>query len=446
MNISGNYSTQQRELGVVKKILDENRIAYHSLEKYPVASDGDILVTLANGRKFLIEVKEEKIDRFKRFRQLGIDFISAFRFKDPSSDSVWKGSPKQPSRLESFLNSIDKTHKFKGGKIDYSKSDLWLFFVMDGDSFVYYEFFDGNFMTSERFKNYLYTNCLFTVNNKPPTQLSNGDAHNSAVFYIDCDDATLNAEKIDITEYCKSGEPDGLYTVTEEKYSLTLGDAYAVIDRLIKENVKVNHVITDPPYNISHENNFNTLKHPRQGVDFGEWDKNFDLFSWIPKYRKILDKNGSMVVFCSYRYISFIIKTMEENDLEVKDILVWKKSNPMPRNTDRRYVQDMEFAVWAVAKGAKWTFNKLDGKLYMRSLFETSTVSGSEKVGHPTQKSLKLMQDIIKIHTNENDLIIDPFMGSGTTGIACLNLNRKFIGIELDKNYFNMSVERFNKL
>ena len=230
-----------------------------------------------------------------------------------------------------------------------------------------------------------------------------------------------------------------------KNYKLYKGNAYTLIDELIKNNIKVNHIITDPPYNISHENNFNTLKCPRQGIDFGEWDKNFDLFSRIPKYEKILDKNGSMIVFCSYRYMSFIIKTMEESNLEVKDVLVWKKANPMPRNIERRYVQDMEFAIWAVKKGAKWVFNKLEGKPYMRSMFETSTVAGNEKVGHPTQKSLKLMQDIIKIHTNKNDVVIDPFMGSGSTGVACLNLDRKFIGIELDKNYFNIAVNRLDK-
>ena len=232
--------------------------------------------------------------------------------------------------------------------------------------------------------------------------------------------------------------------IEDKNYKLYLGNAYTIIDELIKNEIKVNHIITDPPYNISHENNFNTLKCPRQGVDFGEWDKNFDLFSWIPKYEKILDNNGSIIIFCSYRYISFIIKTMEESDLEVKDILVWRKTNPMPRNITRRYVQDMEFAIWGVKKGSKWVFNKDKNKPYMRSLFETSTVSGNERTKHPTQKSLQLMEDIIKIHTNENDIIIDPFMGSGTTGLACLNLNRNFIGIELDKEYFNLAIERLN--
>lgn len=229
-------------------------------------------------------------------------------------------------------------------------------------------------------------------------------------------------------------------------FKLYLGDAMELVDKFIENNIKVNHIITDPPYSISKKNNFGTLKKPRHGIDFGEWDKNFDLFSWIPKYEKILDKNGSMIVFCSYRYISFIIKTMEECGLEVKDIIVWKKSNPMPRNIDRRYVQDMEFAIWAVKKGSKWVFNKLAGHKYMRSLYETSIVSGSEKVGHPTQKSLKLMKDLISVHTNENDIILDPFMGSGSTGVAALSLKRNFIGFEISQDYIDLTLNRINKI
>ena len=140
--------------------------------------------------------------------------------------------------------------------------------------------------------------------------------------------------------------------------------------------------------------------------------------------------------------MSQIIQTMADCGLTVKDILVWKKSNPMPRNIERRYVQDMEFAIWAVKNGAKWTFNKDKHVSYLRSMFETNVVSGKERTIHPTQKSLKLMQDIIKIHTNPGDLIIDPFMGSGTTGVACINLNRKFIGIEIDKLYFQIAKNR----
>ena len=165
--------------------------------------------------------------------------------------------------------------------------------------------------------------------------------------------------------------------------TLLHSDAYKEVNSLIEKGIVVHHIITDPPYNISKENNFSTMRHPRVGVDFGNWDRgDFDLYSWIPKYSKLLNKNGSMIIFCSYRYISFLIKVCESNEaaMDIKDILVWQKTNPMPRNITRRYVQDMEFAIWAVKKGAKWTFNKPDCEPYLRSVFQTSTVSGSENL------------------------------------------------------------------
>ena len=188
------------------------------------------------------------------------------------------------------------------------------------------------------------------------------------------------------------------------------------------------------------------MSHPRRGVDFGDWDWNFDLYKWIEDYSEILNDNGSMIIFCSYRYISHIIEKLESSGLVAKDILIWKKTNPMPRNINRRYVQDSEFAVWAVKKKAKWVFNKPENVPYLRSCFETGLVCGSERTNHPTQKSLKLMEDIIKIHTNENELILDPFMGSGTTGVAAIKNNRQFLGIELSEEYWNISKNRIESV
>lgn len=233
--------------------------------------------------------------------------------------------------------------------------------------------------------------------------------------------------------------------IIKNDYRLYQDDSFLLIKELKNEGVLVNHIITDPPYNISKDNNFHTLNSPRKGLDFGEWDKGFDLFSWIKDYVSILDNNGSIIIFCSYLYISDLIRELENNKIDVKDILVWKKSNPMPRNIKRRYVQDMEFAIWGVKKGAKWIFNKPKDTPYLRSTFETALVSGKEKNGHPTQKSLKLMQDIIEIHTNKDDLILDPFMGSGTTGEAAISLGRKFIGIEKNPEFYKLSKQRIEK-
>lgn len=221
-------------------------------------------------------------------------------------------------------------------------------------------------------------------------------------------------------------------------------DAYKKVDDFGDNALLVDHIITDPPYNISQDNNFKTMNSAkRQGVDFGDWDKEFDLYSWITKYAKILKPGGSFIIFTSYRYISYVIDALEsDKSIIVKDVLKWIKSNPMPRNINRRYVQDTEFAIWAVKKGEKWIFNKPEETSYLRAEFHTPTVAGKERTKHPTQKSERLMENIIKIHTNKNQVILDPFMGSGTTGVAAINLDRRFIGVELDKEYFDIANER----
>ena len=115
----------------------------------------------------------------------------------------------------------------------------------------------------------------------------------------------------------------------------------------------------------------------------------------------------------------------------------------MPRNRDRRFITDYEVAVWAVKKGGKWTFNRLS-ETYERPKIVCGVTSKKEKIdgGHPTQKPVEVMEWLIKRLSDENDIILDPFMGSGSTGVACKNTNRKFIGIELDKNYYNIAMKR----
>ena len=214
---------------------------------------------------------------------------------------------------------------------------------------------------------------------------------------------------------------------------LRLGDCLEVMRTIPDKSIDL--VLTDPPYNIARKNNFATMG--RAGIDFGEWDKGFDLFSYIDQVSRILKKDGSFVVFNDWRNLGAIAEYAEKQGFDTKDMIRLEKSNPMPRNRDRRYITDYECAIWFVKKGAKWTFNRQDSK-YQRPKFVASIESGL----HPTQKNLSLMENLVKIHSNQDDMVIDPFMGSGTTGLACKNLNRKFIGIEKDANYFEIAKSR----
>ena len=221
--------------------------------------------------------------------------------------------------------------------------------------------------------------------------------------------------------------------------NLLKGDCLELLKTL--ENESIDALITDPPYNIARDNNFTSMG--RAGIDFGDWDKGFNLISWLPIAIEKLKKGGNIIIFTSWKNTTPIIKELEKINCEAKDMIRVEKSNPMPRNRDRRFVTDYEIAIWAVKKGAKWTFNR-QLETYERPLIKTKVTPKSEKIekGHPTQKNIETMEWLIERLTNEGDIVLDPFMGSGTTGVACQNLNRDFIGCELSDEYFEMEQKR----
>jgi site-specific DNA-methyltransferase (adenine-specific) len=220
-------------------------------------------------------------------------------------------------------------------------------------------------------------------------------------------------------------------------------DFINVVPKLDDESVSL--FLIDIPYNISRDNNFSSMKDRknRVGIDFGEWDKEFNESSLgilIPK----LKKGGSILIWSAFEQFDIIRDVFQE--LELKDKLIWEKSNPMPRNRDRRYVSNVELCTWYVKKGEKWTFNRQKESYESCVLKYPSESGGGFTRYHPTQKNLEMIKYLVNIHSNIDDVVVDCFLGGGTTGVACKLLNRNFIGVELDKNYFEVSKKRIENI
>ena len=218
-------------------------------------------------------------------------------------------------------------------------------------------------------------------------------------------------------------------------------DYKLLLEEIKNSGIKIDTVITDPPYGVSRKNQLGFSNMGRSGMNYGEWDYNFDQKEWIRLCAPLIKPGGSIIVFNDWKNFSYIVEELDNQGFSMKDVIRWVKPNPMPRNTARRYVGDFELAIWAVKDGGKWTFNKPEGSSYLRPIYKCPSVSSTKRL-HPTQKPLKLIEDILKVHTNENDIVLDLFTGSGTTAEACLKNNRIFIGSELDKDYYEKAMER----
>lgn len=145
---------------------------------------------------------------------------------------------------------------------------------------------------------------------------------------------------------------------------------------------------------------------------------------------------GSGYIFCGFQQISEIVRIIKETTPSVR-LMVWEKSNPSPMNGDKIWLSSIEPIVYF--KKPKATFNEHCKGAVLRFPTERGKL-------HPTQKSLKLFQHIVKVSSNEGDVVCDPFMGSGTTAIASLSLNRSFIGGDLNPDYCKIANERIEQL
>lgn len=222
------------------------------------------------------------------------------------------------------------------------------------------------------------------------------------------------------------------------------GDCYDLFNTVQDKSIDL--LLTDSPYNVSRPNNFKTLgSASRIGMDFGEWDKNFDLTKWIDLLPRVLKENANVVIFNAWENLFAIKQACSKNNIFIKRCLVLNKSNPAPFNRDRMFCNDVEFALWGVYnsknKPSGWTFNR---KNKLEKCCINTTVQSSKL--HPTMKDIKVIEYLVDLLSNKNDIVLDPFMGSGTTLVACKKLERNAIGFELDKEYFNIAKERIGKV
>lgn len=208
------------------------------------------------------------------------------------------------------------------------------------------------------------------------------------------------------------------------------GEALTEMDKLIADGIIVDAIITDPPYGMN-------LTPQRESAKFKNTKiKNDDNLNWSDSFFEkcflLTPKNSGSLFFCSYHSVGKFIESGKNAGFDVKNLMVWDKDW---FGIGGNWRPTCEF-ILLLTKGRFVTHSKNKS-----NILKFRRLSG-QKMVHPTQKPVALIEELIKEPDYNPQIILDPFMGSGTTGVACRNTKRDFIGIELDENYFNIACER----
>lgn len=271
---------------------------------------------------------------------------------------------------------------------------------------------------------------------------------------------TIDEEQLDLFNFCERNnyENDFILTTSKEDVNfesisnntfLCNGNCLDYLNLI--RSASVDLILTDPPYNLGnfmHGRNTNLAKMRSNQFAYAGWDdlsqddweKEMEIF--FKESSRILKKSGTLLLFMSLIKVETIIKIASKYQFYYKTTGIWHKTNPMPRNMNIHFVNSTEAWVYFVKDDTSGTFNN-DGKM-VHDFIETSLTSSKEKKfgKHPTQKPNKVISHFVKHLSNEYDVVLDPFMGSGTTGVCSRKMNRKFIGIELDQKYYELSKKR----
>ncbi len=249
------------------------------------------------------------------------------------------------------------------------------------------------------------------------------------------------------------------YYFNTKNFKLIHKDTFKVLKKF--EDKKFDMIFADPPYFLS--NGGITCSGGRMvSVNKGNWDKATSIKEkhkfnrkWIRECYRILNDNGTIWISGTLHNIYSIGMALEEEKFKILNNITWQKTNPPPNLACKTFTHSTETILWAKKdlKNSKYTFNyklmkELNNNKQMKDVWTTSITKPSEKKQgkHPTQKPLEILEKIILASTKENDLILDPFCGSSTTGIAGVKLNRKYIGIDNEKEYLDLSIRRYKEL
>ena len=241
------------------------------------------------------------------------------------------------------------------------------------------------------------------------------------------------------------------------------GDCIDVLKSLPNDSVDL--IFADPPYNLQLKKELKRPDNSKVNAVNDDWDKfssfkNYDAFTenWLIECKRVLKSNGSIWVMGSYHNIFRIGTALQNLDFWILNDIIWNKSNPMPNFKGTRFTNAHETLIWASKdQNSKYTFNynamkSLNGDLQMRSDWRLAICSGKERLSlngsklHSTQKPEALLSRIILSSTKIGDVVLDPFLGSGTSAAVAKKYNRNWIGIEKEKTYVVEAKKRIDKV
>ena len=252
----------------------------------------------------------------------------------------------------------------------------------------------------------------------------------------------------------------------KDNFVLYHSDSLLVLAQLPENSIDM--IFADPPYNLSN-GGFTVHAGKMVSVHKGDWDKSKGFqddytfhYRWLDACKRVLKPHGTLWVSGTYHSIYQCGHALQSLGYHILNDISWFKPNASPNLSCRFFTASHETIIWArkdkkakhifnydLMKSGDWKEDKLKKPTYqMRSVWSIGTPKPDEKKfgKHPTQKPLDLLKRIVLASTNKGDIILDPFTGSSTTGIAATVHGRKFVGVDLEKQYLDLSIKRFNAL